>query len=471
MRTAQLLLCASALVLAACSASETADTQAEQDTQAEHDTQAEQDAQAEQAEQDASPSPADADPIDAPDASAPLDEEVEEQLGRILDDPADAEPVDLEVLTEADDARAAWPLVDLLRFVGGDDQLAGDLEDAVTELTGYRPEDEQVAWVAYTDVLLASDVPAPPDYLGLKEAIYLERDPTWAPFFDRDADLDWREVSWGGVGRDQIAALVDAPVVPAEEAEHLEDDDVVFGMRIGDEARAYPRRFLEVHEMANDTLGGRRVAFSYCTLCGAPIPYAVDDVEAVDEPLELRTSGLLQRANKLMYDVQTESMFDQFTGLAVSGPLREAGVELERLQVTVTRWEDWREEQPDTTVLAVPGRRDAEREILNYPGTLRERRDADGPIFPVGERDEREGEAVVVLGVETPRGTSVAFPVEEATEALEAGEVVRDAGVQLALEDGGLVARGVDGGPQLPAHEAFWFAWSQFRPDTDLWER
>ena len=457
MRTGWFLLCASGLALAACTASEPSDAS---------------DARDANGADDASLPPAEqADTIDAPDASAPLDEQVEEQLGRILDDPVEAEPVDLGVVAEAGDARAAWPLVDLLRFVGGDEQFAGDLDDALAELTGHRPEHDEVAWVAYTDALLASDVAAPPDYLELKEAIYLERDATWAPFFDPRADLDWRAVAWGGVGRDEIAALDDPPVIQAEDAEHLEDDDVVFGLRVGEEVRAYPRRFLEVHEMANDTLGGRRVAFSYCTLCGAPIPYAVDDIEVVDEPLELRTSGLLQRANKLMYDVQTESLFDQFTGVAVSGPLREAAVELERLPVTVARWEDWREEQPDTTVLAVPGRRGAERELLNYPGTLRERRDADGPIFPVGERDERRDEAVVVLGVETPRGASVAFPVEEATDALEAGEVVRDAGVQLELGDGGLVARTADGGPELPAHEAFWFAWSQFRPDTDLWER
>jgi len=26
-------------------------------------------------------------------------------------------------------------------------------------------------------------------------------------------------------------------------------------------------------------------------------------------------------------------------------------------------------------------------------------------------------------------------------------------------------------GEEIPAHEAFWFAWSQFHPDTELWSR
>ncbi len=242
----------------------------------------------------------------------------------------------------------------------------------------------------------------------------------------------------------------------------------MFGVELDDEARAYPRRILEVHEMANDTLADRRIAFSYCTLCGAPIPYFVDGIELVGEPLELRTSGLLQRSNKLMYDVQTESMFDQFRGTAVSGPLHAAGVELERLRVTVTTWDRWRAERPESTVLDVPGRRGRDRELLHYPGDLRERRDADGPIFPIGDRDGRLEAQTVVLGVRTGRGVAVAFPVEPARERLEQGREVVAAGVALEL-DTGLVARPEGGGPELPAHEAFWFAWSQFRPDTELW--
>ena len=408
--------------------------------------------------------------IEAPGRSAPLDAEAETQMQLLLDAPGEADALDLDALAQAGDARTAWPLVDLLRFQRAEEAPGADIDAALATLTGHEPEPDDVAWVAYTDALLAAAVPAPPGYFQLKRAIYLEQDESWAPFFDADADLDWREVTWGGVWRDEMQALVDPPVVEPEHADHLEADDMVFGVVVGEEARAYPRRFLEVHEMANDTLGGLHVAFSYCTLCGAPIPYFVDELDMVDEPLELRTSGLLQRSNKLMYDAQTESLFDQFNGNAVAGPLHEAEVELEALRVTVARWEDWRDQQPDTTVLAVPGRRSPGREILNYPGDLRERRDADGPVFPVGERDDRADEQRVVLGVETPRGAAVAFPVEEATAALEAGTEVDEAGVRLDLEDGGLVARAGDGGPELPAHEAFWFAWSQFRPDTQLWE-
>ena len=75
----------------------------------------------------------------------------------------------------------------------------------------------------------------------------------------------------------------------------------------------------------------------------------------------------------------------------------------------------------------------------------------------------------VVLGVVAADGTPVAFPVGAARLALEAGEEVALAGVALQSDAGGL--RAFIDGAENPAHEAFWFAWSQFQPQTLLWER
>lgn len=399
----------------------------------------------------------------------PLEPGLEAELDEVLGDLTFLARGDLAAIGASGDVRVAWVLVDLLRFHQGG-PVSDEIVAALVELTGVNPDGDAVAWVAFSDLLLAWDIPAPPDYLDRKRAIYLASDARWEPFFDEDGELDWREVTWGGVSRDGIEALVDPDTVPGDEVPWLDDAEIVFGLEIGGEARAYPRRILEVHEMANDTLGGRRIALSYCTLCGSPIPYLVEGVETVDEPLELRTSGLLQRSNKLMYDVQTESLFDQFAGTAVTGPLREAGVTLEALPLAVTTWAEWFAEHPGTDVVDIPEDRGGERGLEIYAGDLFERRDADGPIFPTGERDDRLAEQTRVFGVETPRGAAVAFPVDEAREALASGEVVRAGGVEVHIEGGGLVARPQDGGPMLRAHEAFWFAWSQFRPDTLLWE-
>lgn len=371
-------------------------------------------------------------------------------------------PGSAQAVAAAGDERYAWLLVDRLRF----DQrrtTAQELEQALARLTGTGVESGEVAWVAHSDALLRREVEAPPGYLDLKSEILLTLgDPRWEPFLREPADVDWRHVTWGGVGRDGIVALSDPVVVDAVDATWLVPTDTVFGVVSGDEARAYPRRILVVHELVNDSLGGRRIAVPYCTLCGSAIPYVTDGVG------ELRTSGLLQRSNKLMYDVATESLFDQFLGVGVSGPQR--GVALERLNVVVTTWQQWREAHPQTTTLARPPAGDRNLADDPYSGDFLGGRDTAGPIFPVGDRDSALADTVEVLGVQAPTGVAVAFPVDAVDQALMAGRTVQAGGVSLSREGGGLVARPIEGGPILPSHHAFWFAWSQFRADTLLWQ-
>lgn len=73
-----------------------------------------------------------------------------------------------------------------------------------------------------------------------------------------------------------------------------------------------------------------------------------------------------------------------------------------------------------------------------------------------------------MVGVFSADNSPVAFPAAMAHAALSAGETVTEAGIELFEDGGGLRAR-IDG-VEIPAHEAFWFAWSQFHPDTVLWQ-
>ena len=73
-----------------------------------------------------------------------------------------------------------------------------------------------------------------------------------------------------------------------------------------------------------------------------------------------------------------------------------------------------------------------------------------------------------VLGVITPEGTAIAFPVGDATRTLAAGESVEALGVRVITDGAGLAAETLDGHP-ITTHQAFWFAWSQFHPETGVW--
>jgi hypothetical protein len=389
-----------------------------------------------------------------------------EALDEITATPTSAPTADaIETVEAGGDIRLAWVLLDLLRFhQGGPADSA--LVDALTTLTDAEVPAGQTPWVYFTDLLLDWDVPAPPDYFPLKRDLYLGFDPDWEPFFDASATIDWRQVTWSGVERDAIVPLDDPEVVlTGSEPGWLPDDDVVYGVVVGDEARAYPRRVLEVHELVNDTVGGRRLALAYCAPCGASIAYFTDEPPEGFATVELASSGLLDRSNKLMYDVTTESLLGQFTGQAITGPLADGEFSLGRLPVVTTTWAQWRSEHPDTTVISEDG--GVGRVYVSDP--LAER-DEDAPL-PLGPRDDRLDAHARVLGVPQSDGRSVAFAVEAANDALDEGADVSAAGVTLEREAGGLVAIDAVTGRRLPSHEAYWFAWSWFHPDTELWNR
>ncbi len=409
--------------------------------------------------------------------SGPLDEALVADLDRLFGDVGPA--VDLAALARvgaSGDARVAWLLADLLRFL-----QAGDSADRVVlafeALTG-TDVPRGFAWPIVTNWLIAWDLPAPPGYVTWKRQPFELIEPGWAPFFaDEDAAIDWRLVSWGGVLIDDrpfeqiklacpqgcIPALNDPGITGVRGGAWYADAGIVFGVVVHGEARAYPKHIMEVHEMVNDTLGGRRIGMPYCTLCGSAQAYFTDRPPRGFAIIELRTSGLLSRSNKVMFDFHTYSVFDTFSGAALSGHLQDERFVLEMLPVVTSTWGEWKAAYPDTTMVAADGGIGR-----SYPlDPLRGRDDA-GPIFPIGAVDLRLPVQAPVLGIVTPAGEALAFPVAQSRAALQAGDAVVLAGVRLVLDGGGIRAEWTDGRP-LPSHQAYWFAWSQFHPDTVIW--
>jgi len=376
----------------------------------------------------------------------------------------------LKDVSESGDPRLVWIISDLLRFTSGR-QLDASLNAAAAKLLG-KELPTQNSWGVVTDHLIAWDIPAPPKYLESKRAIFTSIVPGWDKIFV-EGKIDWRHVSWGGVLIDDraydttdktcncIPAADNPAVSSAENAKWLKDDDVVFGIEVNGEYRAYPRRIMEVREMVNDTLGGRHLGIPYCTLCGAAQAYFTDQLpDGIERPV-LRTSGLLIRSNKVMYDVNTYSVFDTFLGTAVTGPLAEKNIKLQQASVLTTTWGTWKNAHPETTVLI-------EELALGRDFDFRNNRDANGPIFPVGNVDPRLSVHEDIIGIITASGKPIAFQRSKAVAALQKGEEIAYENVRLKLAAGGIKA--VDEkGRDLGSHQAFWFAWSQFHPGTELW--
>ncbi|MEM8818326.1 MAG: DUF3179 domain-containing (seleno)protein, partial [Pseudomonadota bacterium] len=332
----------------------------------------------------------------------------------------------LQTIAASGDPRLAWIISDMMRFTWRQ-SFDNALAEAAAKLLQIEFQSHR-RWGEVTDHLIAWDIPSYPGYLEAKRAIFTNFVPGWERIFI-EGDIDWRLVSWGGVPIDNraydttnepcncIPASDNPEVSSAEEATWLKDDDIVFGIEVNGEYRAYPRRIMEVREMVNDTLGGRDLGIPYCTLCGAAQAYFTDDVpDGVERPI-LRTSGLLIRSNKVMFDLNTYSVFDTFLGNAVTGPLSEKKVQLKQASVVTTDWGTWKKEHPETTVLV-------ERLALGRDFDFRSGRDANGPIFPVGDVDPRLSVHEDVIGVVTASGEPVAFQRSTAFLALKDGQEI-----------------------------------------------
>jgi hypothetical protein len=306
------------------------------------------------------------------------------------------------------------------------------------------------------------------------------------------SEIRLEEIAWGGVAPDGIPALVNPKFTPASEGSWLHDNELVFGVSINGDNRAYPQRQMDWHEMANDVVGGVPVALAYCTLCGAAILFETLPAGRV-LPFEFGSSGLLYRSNKLMYDRQSDSLWNQFTGKPVVGKLVGSGIELKIRPVVVTRWRLWREAHPDTKLLSL----DTGHKRDYSPGKpYGDYFSGPAMMFPANVTDWRLQPKDYVFAVRLPEGRK-AWPLK----SFAGGRIVNDAvgsvgvvligaaiseSVRAYRRDGRTFTAGAkpeevtaDGktwkvtedallGPsgeklaRVPGHNAFWFAWQNY---------
>jgi len=337
-------------------------------------------------------------------------------------------------------------------------------------------------------------------YLAFKAALFTRYDPAFRRFLDLRFTYRIRpeEIEWGGVNVDGIPALENPRHLRAADAKHMKPADRVFGVYLNGEARAYPHLIMDPHEMANDSVGGVPVSLSYCTLCGSGVLY---DGRVSDRTFTFGSSGLLYRSNKLMYDRQTGSLWNNLTGEPVSGPLASSGIRLEMLPVVVTTWQDWLKLHPDTIVLDPKGT-GFDRDYTESPYAAYFK--SKDTMFPVWLQSKALGTKDVVFAL-IVNGKPKAYPVEALKrerithDRLGGKDVVlitRSSGAVRAYEARGrrfkpgassdelveetsgtswrltedCIQLDRERLPRLPGHTAFWFGWYAFYPSTEVYE-
>ncbi len=390
------------------------------------------------------------------------------------------------------------PMVIEVMTFNRDPQLGVELVDLLQAKTGQELGFDVYRWYRWQ---WNRDTQAYSHYGDFKAALYGMLDPAFETYFDTGSAATVRldEVVWGGVKQDGIPPLREPDMVTATEASYLADTDVVFGLSVNGDARAYPRRILGWHEMFVDEVGGVPVAGVYCTLCGTMILYGtrVDGVEH-----EMGTSGFLYRSNKLMYDRATQSLWNTIWGKPVIGPLVGKGIVLERMSVVTTTWGEWRRRHPDTRVLSI---------ATGYPrdysegAAYRDYFATDELMFQVPVLDQRLNNKDEILGLlfpqypERPLAISADFLLQNPVYHGQVGELrfvvltdpsganrvyqARDRtftgwdGLKTAVDAGGInwtlseeQLRSAEGGSlyRLPAQRAFWFGWFSAYGHTGL---
>ena len=77
----------------------------------------------------------------------------------------------------------------------------------------------------------------------------------------------------GGVKIDDIPAITDPEMVSPGEIDYVQENELVIGMTINGESRAYPHNMLWWHEIINDEIGGKRISVTFCPLTGSGLVF------------------------------------------------------------------------------------------------------------------------------------------------------------------------------------------------------
>ncbi len=546
------------------------------------------------------------------------------QLLAATHDSTRGRPTELDVydaIAASGDPLYVAPLIDIAYFARSAD-LSGRVLGALNILTG-----RNMGWQGYFQWAGENDIALPPHYDEFKgQLLAAFVDTEFTRFFQPgvmdSATINLVEPVWGGVTVDGIPSLVNArqisPADATDEGYQFVDfcrdgdcsypaaDELVFGVSLDGDSRAYPLRLLNWHEMFNDVIGhaplyaepdgeqvcdfraptefealarsgdswvfisgrsagcpregwlraedihwrerdaasalaelpddaagdakledgmpgqvvGRPVMLAYCTLCGAGVLYDVNvkdlsysDINGVpvalgETVLEFGSTGMLMRSNKLMYDRNTDTVWNAITGEPAFGPLAASGIVLDVLPVVVTDWSSWLAAHPDSSVLSLdtgfrrnytngaaygdyfnsvdlmfPSWQQDTALIENKEMVFALRLGGQAKAYPletiIPERiinDRVGGTALVIIAEATPEreffepGGAAVRAYDSQGLAFSAGDdaltLLSDDGRTWRITEEALIA---DDGARLErigGHLAFWFGWFGFYPDT-----
>jgi Protein of unknown function (DUF3179) len=305
----------------------------------------------------------------------------------------------------------------------------------------------------------------------------------------------------GGPHPDGIPSIDNPKFISVKEADKLLlDSELVIGLDVNGDIRAYPLQILVWHEIVNDNVGGVPVAVTYCPLCFTNQIFnrTLEDGNVV----EFGTSGKLYNSNLVMYDRTSDSLWSQALAQGIVG--KYAGVNLQRIPFDVAYWKEWKELYPKSKILS----RDTGSSRPYGADPYGDYYINSDVLFPKSNQDDRLGLKEIVIGLEND-GQYKAYKLQDVEDRDVINDKINNKHIVLfssfpfmvrafdPLIDGqtlrfkhnsqnntfvdmqtgsewnfeGAAINGEMKGKQLirlPYDEGFWFEWVAFHPDTEL---
>jgi hypothetical protein len=220
---------------------------------------------------------------------------------------------------------------------------------------------------------------------------------------------DWRLTAQLNTMADRRAytlPLNNPDMIPAAQASYMNQDDVVLGLLIHGEARAYPWWLVSNYHVVNDTVNQEPLLITLCEICGGAVAFRPVVPDLPELPLSFQICGIRHGTIEIA-DYQTLSHWHPFLGIALTGPLK--GTSLETYPLLLMTWKDWQGLYPGSVVA------NGSPQLRERPHGAQAGRIGD-PSIPIAFMrsanltDHRLGTHDLVLGIK-PAGSDQAYAI------------------------------------------------------------
>ncbi|HWJ26620.1 MAG TPA: DUF3179 domain-containing (seleno)protein [Flavisolibacter sp.] len=123
-------------------------------------------------------------------------------------------------------------------------------------------------------------------------------------------------------------------------------DQLVVGVDVNGQAKAYPVQFISYHHQVRDMVGNIPVMVTYCSVCRTGRVYS----PMVNGRMESFRLVGMDHFNAMFEDATTKSWWQQATGVAVAGPLK--GMSLKEIPSRQSTWSSWLRAHPNSLLMS-----------------------------------------------------------------------------------------------------------------------